>query len=116
LSPGKFKEQKTDDPQGVPSQIYFNPDKNGAQVRKEVLAKALAGMLSDAKTDKKFFLKRDLGQILVDKRPIALVVVTGESSARISWMHTKRIALGIDQAAIESGFAALVANGREQWS
>ena len=116
LAPGKFKEQKADDPQGVPTQIYFNPDKNGAQVRKEVLAKALVGILAKAKPDKSFFLKRDLGQVLVDKRPLALVIVTGETGAKLSWMHSKRIALGIDQPSIEAEFAAFVAKGREQWS
>ena len=116
LGPQKYKEQKCKDPSGTPCAFYVNPDKNGAQIRKEVQAKLLKGILEAEKPGLQFFLKRDAGVIFVDRKPIASVVVISETRSRVSWNHPHRLLKGVDDAVVTEKFQSAAANGGVQWS
>ncbi len=116
LGPGKFKEQKALTPEGGKATFFVNPDKNGAQVRKEVQSKGLLDLMGPLKPDKKFFLRREAGVVFLDRKPLVSVVVVSESYSRLSWNHAKRIESNIAQEQVEEAFKAMVASGWVQWS
>jgi hypothetical protein len=116
LGRGRFKEQSALDVSNSPIKIFFNPDKNGAQVRKEVLAKGLKGILEGHMPDKAFFVNKDRGTVLVDRKPLARIVIVSEDVSAIEWVAAHRILQGIDEAKIGEEFKTLAANGGVQWS
>ena len=107
LGKGKWKEQVVRDAQNIPLQFFVQPDKNGAQVRKEVLAKHLREIVQPLIAEKQIYIKKSTGTLFVDRRPLVSIFVTGEFSARLGWFHTKRISLNIEQGPVEQAFAAL---------
>ena len=111
LGRGKWKPQLVEDSLGAEHKFYVNPDKNPAQMRKEVLAKRLQAILSPICIDKQFFVKKSSGTIYTDRRVLVSVVLTGEDSARLVWCHPKRIECHIDQAAVEEAFGHYVLSG-----
>ena len=116
LGPGAFKNTEVADADGNPTKTYFNADKNGAQVRKEIQARRLWEVIKAADTTREYFLKRENGTIYVDKRPLAQIQVLSEEQSRIAWMHSKRAAVGLEEADIERDFLSRVAESSEQWS
>lgn len=116
LGKGKWKVQQVKDDGGNSVQIYINPDKNMAQVRKEILSKALLKILQEKIPDRTFFLSREAGIIYIDRRKLVKVVVTSEDSARLSWDVAKRVFLGIDDVPVETAFKDVVSEGGVQWS
>ena len=95
-SSGQYREQNP---------ILHCPDKNPAQMRKEVLTKRLLSVLGPLAIEKQFFAKKSLGSIYCDGRVVVSVQITGEETARLLWCHAKRIELKIDQATVEEEFA-----------
>ena len=119
LGAGKYKDQFVMSPNLVETKFYLNPDKNGCQVRKEVLTKSLKSYLGEHLPQEEFFMRRSDGVIFHGRRPLVQVVVVAEeaSGTRLSWKHAKRVSLNLDQAQVESKFKELVANnGGEAWS
>ena len=57
LGRGKWKTQEVEDSLGTNHKFYINPDKNPAQMRREVLAKRLQGIISTHCIDKAYFVK-----------------------------------------------------------
>ncbi len=106
LGRGKWKVQEVTDDLEI--QFFVQPDKNGAQIRREVLAKNLKDILLPLVGTKQVFLRKSTGSLLVDRRVLASIFITGELSARIQWFHPKRIELAIEQDVVEEQFAALV--------
>ena len=105
LGRGKWKLQEVQDNTGNKFQFYIAPDKNPAQMRKEVLTKRLLSILGPLAIDKQFFAKKSLGAIYCDRRVVVSVQITGEETARLLWCHAKRIELKVDQATVEEEFA-----------
>jgi len=119
LGAGKYKSQSVLSPNQVETKFFLNPDKNGCQIRKEVYTKALKAYLHELLPHEEFFMRRSDGIVFHGRRPVVQVVVVAEeaSGTRLSWKHSKRIALGLDQAAIETKFKEIVSNGGgEAWS
>ena len=108
LGRGKWKPQNVKDAAGISHQFYIQPDKNGAQVRREVLAKELSRLVSPLVPNKEVFVRKSTGSILIDRRVLASIFVTTQDSARIEWYHPQRIALGIEQAPIDQQFRLLI--------
>ena len=96
----------------VENQFVVAPDKNGAQIRREVLSKLLKDFVQQQIGQaKQVFLQKASGALFVDKRRLLSVHITGESSARIDWDHPKRIGLQLDQAPVEEKLRTLVVGG-----
>ncbi len=108
LGRGKWKKQEVMDDLDEVVQFFVQPDKNGAQTRREILAKNLKDIVQPLVGDKQIFVRKTTGSIMVDRRVLATVFINGEHSARIQWFHPKRIALAIEQDVVEQQFAAVV--------
>ena len=95
---------------GTLHKYYINPDKNGCQVRREILCKDLKDIVAPHIQDQNIFIQKSTGSIMVQRRVLASIVVTGTISARIQWMPAQRIKYKITdevRAAIEVAFSAL---------
>ena len=114
LGPAHYKPQKCELPGGGEVTFYFNRDKNGAQVKREILTKGLLGILAEKCTSKQFFAQRSEGIIFTDRRPLVSVQVLPDDGVRLAWKHTKRIAIGMDEAEITAAFKE-ICDG-EPWS
>ena len=109
---GRWKTQECADPNGVVHKFYIAPDKNSAQIRKEVLSKKLKDGIENLEGwSKQVFVRKATGTILVDRKPLVSVTIVDENRASLSWMHAQRILLGLDQAAIEAMFQSIVEGG-----
>ena len=106
LGRGKWKVQEVVDDLDEKIQLFVQPDKKGAQIRREILAKELKQIIAPLIGNKTAFIRKSTGSIMVDRRVLATIFITGEFSARIQWAHAKRIELGIDDVSVEQQFAA----------
>ena len=111
LGRGKWKTQEVEDSVGAIHKFYVYPDKNPAQMHREVLAKRLHGIIPPQCIDKEFFVKKSSGSLYCDRSVVVSVVLTGEESAHLQWCHPKRIELKLDQAVIEEAFGQYVLSG-----
>ena len=116
LGGGKYKEQSVPSPDGQPIQFYLNPDKPACQVRKEILGKTLFDILKALKPDSDFTLQRVEAKIWSDKRPLCTVKILSETEARISWLDSRRVQLGIELADVEPAFSQAIADKGEKWT
>jgi len=110
LGKGNYKETNCCDDMGTVHKYYINPDKNGCQVRREVLCKDLKDIITPYIRDQKIFVQKSTGSIMVQRRVLASIVVTGTISARLQWMPAQRIKYKIVeevQVAIEDAFSVL---------
>ena len=82
---------------------YVSPDKNGAQVRKEILAKHLQAFLKPL-VNKEVWVKKQTGTILVAKRKLVSLITVDEYDVRFDWMPLKAAELKLDTGAIEPQF------------
>jgi len=112
LGRGKYKPQLATNDKGQDIQYYIAPDKNPCQMRREILSKRLKDILetqpSSVENSTQYLVKKVYGSIYADNRVVVSVVITGPESARLDWCHPKRIALQLDQAAVEAAFNAHV--------
>ena len=108
LGRGQWKKQEVTDDLDERHQFYVQPDKNGAQIRREVLSKALKEILQSAVPGKQFFVRKSTGSVMVDRRVLCTVFITGEQTARLAWVHPERIQLGIDEASVGTQFSAII--------
>ena len=108
LGRGKWKPQQVKGINDVFHQFYVQPDKNGAQIKREILSKELANIFSTIVQSSSFFVRKSTGSVFVDRRVLATVHVTGENQAKINWFHPKRIQLNIKQEEVEEQFNALL--------
>ncbi len=108
LGRGKWKTQQVVDDLDEVVQFFVQPDKNGAQVRREILTKNLKDILLPLVGSKPIFVRKSTGSLLVDRRVLATIFINGELDARIQWFHPKRIELAIEQELVEQQFAAVV--------
>ena len=108
LGRGKWKTQQVKGVNDIVHQFYVQPDKNGAQIKREILSKELASIFSTIVPTSTFFVRKSTGSVFVDRRVLATVFVSGENHAKINWFHPKRIQLNIQQADVEEQFTALL--------
>jgi len=106
LGRGKWKKQVVVNDQKQEIQFYVGPDKNGAQIRKEVLAKRLKEVVQDLLKEKQVFVRKATGTLFVDKRPLVSISITGEDGYALVWYAAKRIALDLDEAVVADAFAS----------
>ena len=112
LGRGRWKEQSCKDPNGVSCKFYIAPDKNPAQVRKEVLSKQLKGRIEGLEGwSKEIFIRKSSGTLLVDRRALVSVAIIDEVRASLVWSHAQRIHLGIEQEVVEAMFKDIVGGG-----
>ena len=110
LGRGKYKETNCLDETGQSHKYYINPDKNMAQVRREILCKELKEIVAPLVANKDIFVQKTTGSLMIDRRVLCSVVVTGPIQARIQWMPAIRIKHGIQDEAfakVESLFGLL---------
>ena len=100
LGPGKFKTQEAKGAGAEKVKFNINPDKNGAQVRKEVQTKSLREIIEKHLPNKEVTANRSEGTILVDRQILAIVQVQSEDNSRIAWKPSKVTALALEQATI----------------
>ena len=108
LGRGKWKKQEVIDDLDEIVQFFVQPDKNGAQTRREILAKNLKDIIQPLIGTKQVFVRKSTGSVMVDRRVLATVFINGEQSARLQWNHPQRIALSIIQETVEEQFSAVV--------
>jgi len=102
LGRGRWKTQEVADSSGTMHKFYVAPDKNPAQVRKEVLAKKLKLSIEALEGwSKPIFVRKATGTLLVDRRPLLSVTITDEFSAGLVWSHANRIQQGLEQEIVE---------------
>ena len=111
LGRGKWKPQLVEDSLGAEHKFYVNPDKNAAQVRKEVLAKRLQSIISPMCPGKDIYIKKSSGTLYNERRAVVSVILTGEESARLDWCQPKRIELKLVQEEVEAAFSHFVVAG-----
>ena len=116
LGKGRYKDTDIKGPTGENVKVYYNPDKNGAQIRKEIQGKIPWEVIRSADTSKELFYKRENGTVYVDRRPLAQIQIVSEEAVRVSWMHNRRGKIGMDDAAIEKAFKTRNTENMEQWS
>ena len=106
LGKGEWKEQVVDSPNGQ-IQFFVSPDKNGAQVRKEVLAKKLCTFLQSC-TEENVKCVRVTGHILVGKKRLAALSIKDEFNFEITWDPALAGHLKLDTAKVSSDFRSKV--------
>ena len=116
LGGAKYKEQAVLSPDNVKTKMFINPDKPACQVRKEMLGKSLFEIWAKEKPDTTFTLQRSEATVWANKRPLCSVKILSEMEARISWMESRRIGLGIDLASIDTKIAQAVLERGEVWT
>ena len=112
LGRGKRKPTEVEDPGSMSTHtFYVNPDKNGAQIKKEIMGKVLRDIISTMLPQgKEAFLRRTTGSIMVDRRVLVNVVVQNENSVALAWYHAKRIELKLDEAKVREQFDLVSGN------
>ena len=111
LGRGKYKETICKDERNIAHKFYINPDRNGAQIRREILCKELSKILAACFPREKFFVQTNSGSVLFQRRVLATVIVVDPMSARIQWMPAPCILLGLKDevlANVETQFSDIV--------
>ena len=111
LGRGKWKKQSCPNALGVETTFFCNPDKNGAQIRKEVLSKHLLAHLKEVIKDATPFRRKETGTILVNRRKLVSVIIADENRVDLDWDEAKAHALQVDIPAAELWFKNLVNDG-----
>ena len=114
LGRGRWKPQQIPNEQGQPVQHYVQPDRNASMVRREVQSKLLCDYLKEiapTHTDK-FFLRKAVGTILVDRKPLIAVHVLSETSSRLALDHARLPSFGLQSEIIEQHFNTLCSAGQ----
>ena len=109
LGRGKWKKQNVLDDLGQEIRFFVGPDKNPAQIRREVLSKILKELVQGKIQDKQVWLKKATGTLFVDRRRLCTLHIVSEDATRIEWYHPKRIELKLDDGPITEEFKSEVA-------
>ena len=115
IGPNKFKDQHAVGPSGEQVKFFVNPDKNGAMVRREILVKQLVEYFKPILSDKLVHSNKGTGQLLVNRQPLALVVILNENEAKLQWKPKKVEAFGVDKSEAEAEFQKIVQAKGEPW-
>ena len=108
-----------EDPQGEQVQIYLGKDKSARMVRTEVATKRLHTILVEThgSEQRKFFLKREDGEIHSQWRPLAKVEVASKEECKLLWDIEFANEIKIDRAMVAERFAQQSAPKKQaNWS
>ena len=92
---------------GIDVQISAQPDKNHAQIRREILTRDLRDMLAKEFPQHTFFARREEGSIFESRRNLCTIYITSETSASLQFVHAERIRLSIEEGPIQAKFRVL---------
>ena len=106
---GQFKPQFVEIDAGTKHQFYCNPDKNMAQVRREILCRNLKELIEPFVTamGKTAAMRKTTGSVMVDRKVVGTVFLVNEQAARIHWYTPLVLSLGLDIVAIDAAFCAV---------
>ena len=93
-------------------QFFCNPDKNRAQVRREVLCRNLCQILDGpvASAGKKCYTVKSANAIFIERRLLVTVFVINEHKAKLEWNDPFLASIpAIDKEAVEASFCAIAA-------
>ena len=112
LGRGIWKEQSVagPDPEGGKVQFYISPDKNPAQVRKEVLSRKLQTYIQSLLPEETIFVKKTEGVLRARKRKVVTVCLVDEVECRLDWEVPFASVLRLDMAVINDHFKNIIAS------
>ena len=117
LGRGKYKTQQCVGQNGQSVQFYCQCDKNPAMVRREVLAKGVQRHLATLLPQSQIWIRKATGTILVDKRPLVSIKITGEESAQLhNWNDAKMSLHKLEKQNIINAFNALLSENDLSYS
>ncbi len=92
-------------------QMFINPDKNMATVRKEILCKKMADYITTLLDAGTAFARRSTGSVCVDRQVLFSIVIINEHSARLAWNDLLAVKLKLEQSAVNEQFAVVAGLG-----
>ena len=95
LGRGKHEGTRCLDEKNNYHKFYINPDRNGAQIRREILSKEVAKILQSAFPSHTFFVQKSTGSVYWQRQVLGTVVVIDPVTSRVSWKPAARIGLGL---------------------
>ena len=101
---------------GKDTQLFFDPDKNNAQIKLELVTKWLAAAIEVVHPGIKPAAKRAAGRIFLQWNPLARVEVRSGSHYRIEWNTSLLEALHINREAVEQKVRERTGTPEEQVS
>ena len=110
LGRGSYKAQQVENDAGEMVQFFCNPDKNRAQVRREILCRNLREILAEpvAAIGKSVYIRKSTSSIMIDRRCLVTVFLIDEHEARLDWYQPLLLSMpSIDKEAVESSFRAI---------
>jgi hypothetical protein len=116
LGRGNYKEQVVLDDQGRKVVFFVNPDKNAAQVRREIYTKYLKEIVQQHVEGKVVYAKKPTGTLFLDRRVLCVLHIVSEEEHNIVWMHDRRIMYKLDEAAVAESLKARIAARGGQYS
>ena len=112
LGRGNWKEQSVagPDPGRGKVQFFISPDKNPAQVRKEVLSQKLQVYIQSLLPEETIYVKKTEGVLRARKQKLVTVCVVDEVSCRLAWEVPFASVLRLDMAVINDHFKNNIAS------
>ena len=110
LGRGQYKPQQVQSNDGSTVQFFCNPDKNRAQVRREILCRNLRQILEGpvASAGKSCYIVKSSNSIFIERRLLVTVFVINEHQAKLEWNDPFVNSIpAIDKDAIEASFRAI---------
>jgi hypothetical protein len=105
LGKGRWKSQRAVGPDpGSQVQYYVGPDKNPAQVLREILAKKLKGILAPLMPGKEIYIRKSTGSLFVDRRCLVSIRVLAENVSNLTWSPSLMILHKLEQGPIQEDF------------
>ena len=113
LGGAKYKPQFVKDDAGNQVQFFCNPDKNRAQVRREILCRNLKEILDPVvqPMGENIYVRKSTGSVMIDRKVLGTIFLMDENVAKVEWYPPSVTALSLDVAPIEAAFSA-VAGGQ----
>ena len=109
LGRGQYKPQQVEGNDGSVVQFFCNPDKNRAQVRREILCRNLRDLLEGpvSAAGKSCHGRKNTSSIMIDRRLLVTVFIINEYQAKLDWNEPHLLSIpSIDKESIEASFRA----------
>ena len=114
LGRGKYKPQQVQSNDGSTVQFFCNPDKNRAQVRREILCRNLRQILDGpvSAAGKSCYIVKNSSSICIDRRLLVTVLIVNEHQAKLDWNDPFADSIpGFDKDSIEAAFRIVASGG-----
>jgi hypothetical protein len=104
------------DPEGNPIELSLNRDKSPADSKKEVLSKKLGAIFAQMYPGLPISTNKRDGTISCRWVPVARIVVSGPSEAKVQFVPRKVEEHSIDKVAVQNAFASAAGTvTEEEW-